>query len=426
MVARPGTPDRRSLPGMSQPAGAVRAALRDLRRLLVGPDAPRPSAPTRRRRRWHGYLVPACLLAGLGLTIAAARYLADTRGLPEPYALALGLGSTLPAGLAARHPLWAWRIGYPLLYLGVIDATRAEAWPWNPVQIVGYLVVLVVLAARTDTGVATWAGLLSLLPVYLLVPHQANVYGVTVLVIVALVLGDQIGRRRRSQRALADQAERSEQEQARRAVLEERTRIAREMHDVVAHHMSMIAVQAETAPYRLNGLPESARAEFTAIAGSARDALTDMRRLLGVLRSDSTDPQTAPQPDLPEVPALVDAARRAGMTVTLAVDALPAVPAPVGLAAYRIVQEALANAARHAPGAAARVTLRARSGALVVRVENDPGGAGAEDGGRAGHGLTGMRERAVSLGGSFTAGHSDGGGYAVAAVLPYDGEAGTQ
>ncbi|MET8467970.1 sensor histidine kinase, partial [Micromonospora zamorensis] len=176
----------------------------------------------------------------------------------------------------------------------------------------------------------------------------------------------------------------------------------------------------------LTDVPAPAAAEFVAIAASARDALTDMRRLLGVLRSESSGPQTAPQPDLADLDAMVDAARRAGLPVTL--DAGPVhdgqVPAPVGLAAYRIVQEGLANAARHASGAAVRVTVRAGRSGLEVRVENSPADARPTADGGPGHGLTGMRERATSLGGTFTAGPLPDGGYAVAAELPYDAEGG--
>ncbi|GAB3154361.1 histidine kinase [Micromonospora sonneratiae] len=371
-------------------------------------------------------LIQAGLLLLIGLTAAGTQYLRNTRGLPEAYAIPLAIGSTLPAAVALRRPLLAWRICYPLLYLGVVDLTPTEAWPWQPVQILGFLFVFGVLAVRADTGVATWAGLLSLIPLYVFTETTANAHGVTVLITAMLVLGDQIRRRRQTQRALVEQAEQSELEKARRAVLEERTRIAREMHDVVAHHMSMIAVQAETAPYRLDALPDPARTEFTAIAGSARQALADMRRLLGVLRSESTGPETAPQPGLADIPELVENARRAGMTVVLAGTPQPvdgtAPPEAVGLAAYRIVQEALANAARHAPGAAVRVALHAAAEAITVRVDNDStAGPTGTPGRGTGHGLTGMRERARLLGGTFTAGPQNG-GFTVEARLPYDGE----
>ncbi|MBE1492058.1 sensor histidine kinase [Plantactinospora soyae] len=428
---------------MEDATGAVlRGALDDLRRLLVGADYP-PSPPIgppgwwrRRWRRLRPFLGPLLLLALIGLGIAGAQYLTDERAMPEPLAILLGIGGILPAVLAPVRPLLAWRVASPLLYLGVIGAGRDEAWPWNPVQIIAFLFVLLVLAARAGPGVAAWAGLFSVLPAYLFVETRANAHGVAILFVVILIVGDQVRRRRQSQRALAEQAERSELEQARRAVLEERTRIAREMHDVVAHHMSMIAVQAETAPYRLTGLPEPARAEFTAIAGSAREALTDMRRLLGVLRSESAAPETAPQPGLAEVPELVEAARRAGMSVTVATaSGRPAelaatgdrpVPEAVGLAAYRIIQEALANAGRHAPGATVRVSVSADDEALTVAVHNDPTGPPGPATGTAetgGHGLTGMRERTRLLGGRFTAGPTGDHGYAVTAYLPYDAEA---
>jgi signal transduction histidine kinase len=260
----------------------------------------------------------------------------------------------------------------------------------------------------------------------------------------------------RSRELAARERERAEQERARaeqegerNAVLEERARIAREMHDVVAHHMSMIAVQAETAPYRLAArgteTPAPVAAEFTALSAAAREALTDMRRLLGVLRSDTTVPvpstsipsdnskkpeaDLAPQPRLEDIPELVETARRAGAKVTLAMPSSP--PGPVssgaGLAAYRIVQESLSNAARHAPGAEVTVTVGQSDGSLRLTVANEPpaaprpagNGNGDGDGdGPPGHGLTGMRERAALLGGTLEAGPGDDGGFTVRARLP--------
>src|SRR6185312_986750 len=169
------------------------------------------------------------------------------------------------------------------------------------------------------------------------------------------------------------QTERTEAERARRAVLEERTRIARELHDVVAHHMSLIAVRAETAPYRITGLPEPARAEFGALSEEAREALVEMRRLLGVLRHDQPA-ALALQPQLADLPALVDTVRRAGVSVELSVPlALGPVPSGVGVCAYRIVQESLSNASQHAPGAAVTVSVGHDSGAVLLRVANGPG-----------------------------------------------------
>ena len=199
-------------------------------------------------------------------------------------------------------------------------------------------------------------------------------------------------------------------------MLEERARIAREMHDVVAHHMSMIAVRAETAPYRLTGLPEPAREELAVIAVAARAALSDMRRLLGALRSEDGTAPTAPQPGLAEVPALVETARAAGLDVTFEWPDLGDVPETVGLAAYRILQEALANAARHAPDGPVTVAGRGFADRLELEVRNKRTGADVGPGG--GHGLIGMRERAELLGGELTAG-PDRFDFVVAARLPF-------
>ncbi|HEX2774527.1 MAG TPA: sensor histidine kinase [Micromonosporaceae bacterium] len=402
----------------------VRDALAALRRTLAGPDY--PPFTTRRVPGWlhplQPYLVPAGLLALIGLGFAAGAYLTENRGLHPVVAALLAVGSVLPAALLVRYPRWAWWVSYAMLFLGALGRNSdRESWPWNPVQIILFLLMLFVLAARAEAAVVAWIGALSLLPVFLFT-NQANAYGVAVLIVAVLLVGDQIRRRRQSQRALAEQAELSELEKARRAVLEERTRIARELHDVVAHHMSLIAVRAETAPYRVAELPEPAQAELAAIARAARGALTDMRRLLGVLRSEEQGRQLAPQPGLADLAELVEESRRAGMSVTLRTAALPAdVPDAVEVAAYRIVQEALANAARHAPGKEVWVTVASDQTALEVRVDNGITGDPARPAGPPGHGLIGMRERARLLGGSFDAG-TDADRFAVTARLPYQQE----
>jgi signal transduction histidine kinase len=269
-----------------------------------------------------------------------------------------------------------------------------------------------------------WMWALSLIPWCLwLTADIPNMHGPAVSVVLftaAVIAVDSIGSRLRAQRSLATQTERAEAERARRAVLEERTRIARELHDVVAHHMSLIAVRAETAPYRLTGLTESAQAEFSSLSEVAREALAEMRRLLGVLRYDQPA-ALAPQPQLADLPALVDAARRAGAPVEFsAPTALGQVPAGVGVCAYRIVQESLSNASQHAPGAPVTVSVDHDCGAVLLRVANGPGAHPAPSGNEhgPGHGLTGMHERVALLGGSLTAGPAPGGGFVVSAVLP--------
>ncbi|MEW2146120.1 histidine kinase [Micromonospora vinacea] len=402
----------------------IAVALRALRQTLLGPDA-RPERPL--LARWPGparYAAPVGLLAALGLFLITLTVESDW-GLPPPIALLFAAMTVAPLLALPRRPLLAWRLTVLALLVCTFNAPADQAWPWTPPLALGSVAVVAAVVARVDRPVLAWVVAISTVPVLTLV-HPDNRVPVLLLLGALAIVGDLIRRNRLSRHALAAQAELSEREQERRAVLEERTRIARELHDVVAHHMSLIAVQAETAPYRLTDVPAPAAAEFVAIAASARDALTDMRRLLGVLRSETTGPQTAPQPDLTDLGAMVDAARRAGLPVTL--DAEPVdddrVPAPVGLAAYRIVQEGLANAARHAAGAAVRVTVRVGRSGLGVRVENSPADVRPTADGGAGHGLTGMRERATSLGGTFTAGPLPDGGYAVAAELPYDAEGG--
>ena len=215
----------------------------------------------------------------------------------------------------------------------------------------------------------------------------------------------------------------------------ERARIARELHDVVAHHISMIAVQAETGRLTTPGLPDAGAQRFAAIGDTARAGLTEMRRLLGVLREDAeqdkepqpnlepagparTGADRRPQPGLPQLGDLVDGAREAsGSVVRLIMSGQAARLDPgVELAAYRIVQEALTNARRHAPGAAVDVELRYADDALRLRIrDNGPGQAGRY---HAGHGLLGMRERAAAVGGSLQTGDAGGSGFLVEAELP--------
>jgi signal transduction histidine kinase len=211
----------------------------------------------------------------------------------------------------------------------------------------------------------------------------------------------------------------------------ERARIARELHDVVAHHISMIAVQAETARLTTPGLPDAGAQRFAAIGDTARAGLTEMRRLLGVLREDArlAGPEMAapaiqipaverqPQPGLPQLGELIDEARAASASVVRLIVSGPVARLDPGveLAAYRIVQEALTNARRHAPGAAVDVELRYAGDVLRLRIrDNGPGLAPR----RTGHGLLGMRERAAAAGGSLRTGPAPGGGFRIEAELP--------
>jgi signal transduction histidine kinase len=188
--------------------------------------------------------------------------------------------------------------------------------------------------------------------------------------------------------------------------------------------MSVITVQADSAPYRIEGLPDAARDEFGSIAASARESLTEMRRLLAVLRSEGAEGERAPQPGLDRVQQLVEATVRAGVPAELSLPAgLGDVPQAVDLSAYRIVQEALANVVRHAPGAPTRVSVTSGDGHLTVLVVNGPAGertSPLETTGT-GHGLVGMRERVRLTGGTLDTGPLPDGGFRVAARLPLAG-----
>jgi signal transduction histidine kinase len=212
--------------------------------------------------------------------------------------------------------------------------------------------------------------------------------------------------------------------QREQAVLRERARIARELHDVVAHSVSMIAVQAETAPYTMRQLSPEAKKGFGEIAGAAREALDEMRRLLTVLRAEpGVEPEVTPQPRLDRLAELIDSHRGAGGEAQLSVHgAARPLSTTIELSAYRIVQEALTNARRHAPGARVRVELDYLGDRLAVRVTDDGSTVPTTmvDGKTKvmGHGLVGMRERATMLGGRFAAGPRAEGGFAVRAELP--------
>jgi signal transduction histidine kinase len=191
------------------------------------------------------------------------------------------------------------------------------------------------------------------------------------------------------------------------------------LHDVVAHHISMIAVQAETARLTTPGLPAEGATRLLAIGDTARTALTEMRRLLGVLREDAdTGVQRRPQPSLRQLMELVDESRDAAGSRTRLIVSGPVASLDPGIevTAYRIIQEALTNARRHAPGAAVDVELRYGDEDLAVRVRDN--GPGPEGDSLSGHGLLGMRERAATVGGTLLTGAAPGGGFLVEARLP--------
>jgi signal transduction histidine kinase len=370
---------------------------------------------------WTGVALLLIALVGLVRTHGGAIFVTPSgSGIapvePKTFEVAAVLGVLL---LCVRYPLLAWRIGYAaLLFVPLVLDAKAIRLPLAIALLVCYWV-----AGLRHGRSAAWAmSLLMLLPVWALMRGLERPALSTLVLAVIQVALDATIVSRRTGHALSEQIEQVELEEAKRVVLEERTRIAREMHDVVAHHMSLIAVQAETAPYRLADLSDGAKEEFAALSATAREALNDVRRLLGVLRSDRPA-ERDPQPQLRDVATLVEATRRAGVSVELSMPANggTAVSHAVGLCAYRIVQEALSNAGRHAPGAPVHVTVERDPERLRLDVVNGPPVLSAEipaKGARPGHGIAGMRERVAILGGSISAGPNAVGGFAVSAVLP--------
>lgn len=396
----------------------AKRAWRGLVQVLTGPG-------TASAWRWRSPQQRRVAYAALGVATLALCVVNLAPGIATLGQLLLAVPVVAPLPLAARYPMLAWRIGWLALLLApLVHAHWWGGWPWGLGQILALLGAFCLAGIRQQRPELWWMWALTLIPWWLWltadIPDLNGPGGATAVFTATAIAVDSIGSRLRAQRALAAQTKRAEQEQARRAVLEERARIARELHDVVAHHMSLVAVRAETAPYRLPGLPEPARAEFGSLSEVAREALAEMRRLLGVLRDDQP-PDLAPQPQLADLPALVDTARQAGLSVKLSVPAaLDHVPSGVGVCAYRIVQESLSNAGQHAPGAAVTVSVGHDRGAVLLRVANGPGGSAdpPRDELGPGHGLTGMRERVALLGGSLSAERSADGGFVVSAVLP--------
>jgi signal transduction histidine kinase len=451
---------------MSGPGGPGRVAGRGLAQVLSGADSP----PTSWRSPWRRRVVRAALGAAILLCVASVASLASLAGgqgqssghgsgklssssipgLPachvsptavSCYGAAHVQGNTgvplsvwvllalavvvVPMALVIRYPLLGWRIGWLGLLLVPLSGLHWwDRWPWDPVQIPVLLVALFAAGIRYGRPVLYWLCALTLVPWWFWAVQDR--LGVVTAALGSVAFGamaaavDGAASRRQVEQTLAEQAEQTELERARRAVLEERARIARELHDVVAHHMSLMAIRAESAPHRLGAVPDPVRAEFGALSGSAREALADMRRLLGVLHSDQPAAR-APQPGLPDLPILIEGARQAGMAVEL--SPLPApeqVPPGTGVCAYRIIQEALSNAGQHAAGAPVTVSVHHDADTVTLRVANGPRAPARPpaNGHRPGHGLTGMRERAELLGGSLSAGPAPDGGFVVSAVLP--------
>ncbi|GAA2209249.1 sensor histidine kinase [Nonomuraea monospora] len=459
--------------------------MRETGRKLVRPfvlalfegDADPPFAARRltfRTPRWLGSLVPGrsydlvqaadLLLAfvlygimistGLDWNDAAARaHIADPR-VPGPAPLIfmylIAIGVSLPIALRDRWPLAAWRVAAVMLPLIVyVTMTVGDVVPPYPIAaILMYLLVLYSVAVRCERRITVGVWALTVLTVWIV--HPDSMFLATIIASVAVLFGYNVRARRTATARLVREEQRTREAESAQSVLEERARIARELHDVVAHHMSVIAIQAEAVPLKAAGDVAQLEAGLAEIRALSLEAIADLRQVLGVLRDPQGRTDTAPQPGLDRVDELVSNARAAGLTVLVKRSgALDGQPQAVELSAYRIVQESLSNAMRHAPGATVAVDIARLGDELRLRIINGPGavtdaGAGAGFGagsgpgfgagsgagqeaasgaagppGRgAGQGLVGMRERAALLGGTLDAGPVDGGGFEVVATLP--------
>ncbi len=387
----------------------------------------------RARVRWNQDVIDvavAVTLASVVLAVAELRVVGASAGALgagplTPVSAVLILAQTLPLAVRRRHPalvLLVTGVGITLYStLGYVEGGGS----------MGVLIALYTVAAHSDRRTATIAAILTALGVLFTFANYVgrepriaeSMLGVYVEYSAAWLFGTYLQGRRQDLRTLQERAERLErerEERARLAVAEERARIARELHDVVAHHVSVMVVQAGAARRVAASDPSSARAAMAAVELAGRTALAEMRRMLEVLREE--EPDLEPEPSLDEVESLVARVRAAGLPVELHVEGERGdVPPGVDLAAYRIVQEALTNVVKHAGPTTATIRIGYAPDRVEVEVTDDGRGAaahlGVEPGGR---GLVGMRERAMLYGGTMEAGPRAAGGYRVHAAFPVE------
>ena len=386
--------------------------------LSVGPYSWPMARPGLARAALTGVVLLLLVVAQVQVWSAAPAYDVGGRGLNAVLAAAM----TLPVLLARRWPL-------PVA-LAVLAAVTLDQLLGGQGGYQWFVVVLVVFALGAHAGPvagplggAVVAGLVlavdlprlrSGAPVDEVLPAWAVLVGV-------YGLGRWLRHRRTEVARLADRAdalERDQQAAAREAVRLERARIAGELHDLVAHSMAVIVLQAQAGRRVLGTDPASAEGALAAIEATGREGMTELRRLLDVLHLAAVAGDIEPRPGLAHLPALAERVGSAGMPVTVAVDGQKRpLPPGVDLSAYRIIQEALTNALRHAGMATAKVAVTYRTHEVEVRVDNDGAGPVATHPG-GGHGLAGMRERVRLFGGTLEAGPTPNGGFCVRAVLP--------
>jgi len=341
------------------------------------------------------------LVAAILINVLAVLPLLAARRFPLAAAVATTCCTLFILG-SPKTPVTVTGLGV-LLYT-ICNLVRRRGLVWGVPFLVPFFFNAIAPIGGADTGPGSIAPLL--------------------LVAAAILVGESTRKRSEAEAEVGAAQEAMAESQREQTSMEERARIARELHDIVAHHLSVIAVQGETARLTSPDLSDDARGRFEAIAQTARDALSETRRLLGVLREDAEgETDRTPQPGLDQLGELVDTARDTGANVRLIRQGKAVqLPAGVDLAAYRIVQEALTNVRRHAPATDVDVEVSYGDDEVTLRIrDHGPGPADGEL--LPGHGLVGMRDRATVAGGAFTAGAADGGGFVVEATLPISGEA---
>ncbi|MFJ2739774.1 histidine kinase [Streptomyces sp. NPDC087440] len=379
---------------------------------------------------------PPLLPHVLVVAFAGALFFGVFNNFQSDFQLDGSVSSVLSAFLAValagalNRPALCWWIITATTVVGALvaggPAQDNATSPWTGFGLVVHAVALFLLALRVrvlSLAVAAGAALVAVFAVRT-GPDGIDSLPLTVLAVAAFA-GAAQRRTRLARNRLVEQEGVTAEERARRTLLEERSRIARELHDVVAHHMSVISIQAQVAPHLTTDPSPELRENLAGIRQNALDALTELRRVLGVLRNGEGDDgaggaRHAPQPTLDQLGELLAGVRSAGLTVTTEITGTPRPYSPgVELSAYRIVQEALSNAMRHAPGAAVHVAVGHHASALSIRVANTaPTTRAPHPFSGDGHGVLGMRERVSMLGGEFSNGSTVEGGYLVVAVLP--------
>jgi signal transduction histidine kinase len=341
----------------------------------------------------------------------------------------LALGWTLPFALRRRYPLWAPLVALAMLTaFALISSERSISSLTMPFVAALAAAVSLGLVGDRRQSIAGWAAVIATAAV--VSSRSGNAYSdffwTTLILTLAWFFGSALGTRTEQTRELTERVEAAERERAtaaERATAEERARIARELHDVVAHSVSVMVVQASGVRRLLQDEQHREREALLSVEQIGRQALTEMRRMLGVMRSSGEAPAAlAPQPGLEHLDRLIAQVEEAGLPVTLRVEGIrPAISPGVDLSAYRIVQEGLTNALKHAKGAHAEVVVRYIDSSVELEIADN--GPGAPTGDGLGHGLVGMRERVALYGGTIESGPRAGGGFVLRAQLPVEGHA---